>query len=253
MHTFFLAPEAWSDHPVLDGAEARHLLRVLRLEPGEEVTLLDGRGREALCRINKTTKQTAELSIVKEQCHPEPTARVILAAGWGKAARRGWILEKAVELEATALWFWQAERSQFPVPGDIRSNWEGQLIAGAKQCRNPWLPALRTLPGGVEELIAASAACARKQALVESDYEHQAFLTEDRLGLPGDTVCVVGPEGGFSPREVHAMKEAGFETLSLGTRILRWETAAVMVLGLHWWKRQEKAARAGSGTTFRST
>ena len=155
MHTFFLAPEAWSENPVLDGAEAHHLLRVLRLGPGEEVGLLDGRGREALCRIVKTTRQTVELALLNERLHPEPASRVILAAGWGKAARRGWILEKAVELEASALWFWQAERSQFPVPGDIRSNWEGQLIAGAKQCRNPWLPLLRTLPGGVDELIAA--------------------------------------------------------------------------------------------------
>ena len=244
MHPFFLAPEAWSENPVLDGAEAHHLLRVLRLGPGEEVGLLDGRGREALCRIVKTTRQTVELALLNERLHPEPASRVILAAGWGKAARRGWILEKAVELEASALWFWQAERSQFPVPGDIRSNWEGQLIAGAKQCRNPWLPLLRTLPGGVDELIAASAACAHKQALVESDYAHQAFLDGNTLGLPGDTVCVVGPEGGFTPREVHALEKAGFATLTMGERILRWETAAVMALGLHWWKRQEQAALA---------
>lgn len=245
MHTFFLAPAAWSDRPVLDGAEAHHLLRVLRLCPGEEVALLDGRGREALCRIVKTTRQVAELTVLTERRHPEPAARVILAAGWGKAARRGWILEKAVELEASALWFWQAERSQFPVPGDIRDNWEGQLIAGAKQCRNPWLPLLRTLPGGVEEVIAVSAAFAHKQALVESDYAHQAFLTGDRLGLPGDTICVVGPEGGFTPREVRVLEAAGFATLSMGERILRWETAAVMVLGLHWWKRQENIACDG--------
>lgn len=245
MHSFFLTPEAWTQNPILEGTEAHHLVRVLRLKPGEEVTLLDGQGREAVCRIVKTSRQAAELAILREQRHPEPKSRVILAAGWGKAARRGWILEKAVELEASALWFWQADRSQFPVPGDIRTNWEGQLIAGAKQCRNPWLPELRTLPGGVDELIAASKACAHKQALVESDYAHQAFLDDEMLGLPGDTVCVVGPEGGFSPREVHVLENAGFATLSMGTRILRWETAAVMALGLHWWKRQEQTAHAG--------
>lgn len=245
MHSFFLPPKAWTPNPILEGAEAHHLVRVLRLKPGEDVILLDGQGREAVCRIVKTLKQAVELTLLSEQLHPQPQSRVILAAGWGKAARRGWILEKAVELEASALWFWQADRSQFPVPGDIRANWEGQLIAGAKQCRNPWLPELRTLPGGVDELIATSEACAHKQALVESDYAHRAFLDNNALGLPGDTVCVVGPEGGFSPREVHALENAGFVTLSMGTRILRWETAAVMALGLHWWKRQEQAAHAG--------
>ncbi|MCH5276282.1 MAG: 16S rRNA (uracil(1498)-N(3))-methyltransferase [Desulfovibrionaceae bacterium] len=242
MHSFFLPPNAWAQHLFLEGSEAHHLLRVLRLKPGEDVTLLDGRGREAVCRIVKTSRQSVELAILRERTHPEPGSRVILAAGWGKAARRGWILEKAVELEASALWFWQADRSQFPVPGDIHAKWEGQLIAGAKQCRNPWLPELRTLPGGVDELIAAAKDCAHKQALVESDYAHQAFLDDEALGLPGDTVCVVGPEGGFSPREVHTLENAGFKTLSMGTRILRWETAAVMALGLHWWKRQEHAA-----------
>lgn len=244
MHSFFLAPGAWLPHPILQGSEAHHLLRVLRLKPSDEVTLLDGQGREALCRIVKTSRQAVELTILSERLYPEPSSRTILAAGWGKAARRGWILEKAVELEASALWFWQADRSQFPVPDDIHTSWEGQLIAGAKQCRNPWLPQLRTLPGGVNELIAASADCAHKQALVESDYAHQSFLDDKALGLPGDTVCVVGPEGGFSPREVHALEGAGFVTLSMGNRILRWETAAVMALGLHWWKRQEQAARA---------
>lgn len=239
MHTFFLPPEAWGEKPVLTGSEAHHLGRVLRLRLGDEVTLLDGQGREALCRIDQITRQTAELTVVNDTRHPRPASRVILAAGWGKAARRGWILEKAVELEASALWFWQAERSQFPVPDDIRGAWQAQLAAGAKQCRNPWVPELRTLPGGAEELVVASAAVDHRQILVESDHPHQAFLSADRLGLPGDTVCVVGPEGGFTAREVQLLEQAGFAALSMGTRILRWETAAVMALGLHWWKRQQ--------------
>lgn len=244
VHTFYLSPEAWpagaANVLTLSGSEARHLARVLRLGPGEEVAVLDGRGREALCRILQVGKQTVELAPLRETLHPRPESRVILAAGWGKAARRGWILEKAVELEASELWFWQAERSQFPVPDDIRENWLGQLTAGAKQCHNPWIPELRTLPGGVRELIARSEPCAHKQMLVENDHPHQSFFGGDRLGLPGDTVCVVGPEGGFTKGEVRALKEAGFEALSMGDRILRWETAAVMALGLHWWKRQEQ-------------
>lgn len=238
MHAFYLAPESWGQHLILEGPEAHHLLRVLRMKVGEDLILLDGQGREALCRIASSTKHTVDLSILKETQHPHPASRVILAAGWGKAARRGWILEKAVELEAAALWFWQAERSQFPVPDDIRATWQAQLIAGAKQCRNPWVPELRTLPGGVRELISASVDIPHKQMLVESEYSHDAMLDHTRLALPGDTLCIVGPEGGFSPAEVAILQKANFEPLSMGTRILRWETAALMALGLHWWKRQ---------------
>lgn len=239
MHAFYLPPAHWNTPLTLDGAEARHLIRVLRLQSGAEIVLLDGQGREALCRLERITKHDAELVILNDRHYPQPSSRIILAAGWGKAARRGWILEKAVELEASALWFWQAERSQFPVPEDRKETWQAQLIAGAKQCRNPWIPDLRTLPGGAEELVPASANFAHKQILVESDHPHQAFMTESKLGLPGDTICVVGPEGGFTSREVHTFNSAGFEALSMGDRILRWETAAVMALGLHWWKRQQ--------------
>ena len=172
--------------------------------------------------------------------YPEEQSRITLALGWGKAARRGFILEKCVELEAHALWFWQAERSQFPVPKDMKNSWQEQLIAGAKQCKNPYLPEISALSKGVKELIEKSKNFEHKQLSVESDYQHEAFLAEKDLGLKGDTLCVIGPEGGFSPKEVEFLVDAGFKTYTIGNRILRWETAAVMVLGLHWWNKQQK-------------
>ncbi len=242
MHTFYLPPDDWKKTLTLAGPEAHHLIRVLRLRPGEEVTLLDGRGREASCRLERVAKNTAELTLLRETLHPRPASRLILAAGWGKAARRGWILEKAVEMEASALWFWQAERSQFPVPEDIRAPWQAQLAAGAKQCRNPWIPELRTLPGGAAELAALAEGLPHKHVLVESDHAAQGFLSADKLALPGDTICVVGPEGGFTPAEVALLAAHGFETLTMGERVLRWETAALTAMALHWWKRQAPEA-----------
>ncbi len=92
----------------------------------------------------------------------------------------------------------------------------------------------------MKELIEKSKNFEHKQLLVESDYQHEAFLAEKDLGLKGDTLCVIGPEGGFSPKEVEFLVDAGFKTYTIGNRILRWETAAVMVLGLHWWNKQQK-------------
>ncbi|WP_418764957.1 16S rRNA (uracil(1498)-N(3))-methyltransferase [Mailhella sp.] len=238
MHTFYLPPEMWQEELELSGAEAHHMGRVLRLHPGDEVLVLDGAGREALCRILQITRQSALLRIIKEKRYPRPSSSVVLAVGWGKEARRGWILEKSVELEAAGLWFWQATRSQFPVPQDTKENWRASLVAGAKQCRNPWLPELRTLPGGVNELIRASEHFDHRQVLLESGLPGQRFMTEDVLGLPGQTLCVIGPEGGFTRDEAECLIQAGFQALSMGERVLRWETAAMMALGLHWWKRQ---------------
>ena len=238
MHAFYLPPDAWREPFILEGMEAHHLSHVLRMAVGERVLLLDGAGREGEFRIAEIQRRQVLLEKLSELTHPRPASGVILAAGWGKAARRGWILEKAVELEAAGLWFWQAERSQFPVPKDIRQQWQAQLIAGAKQCHNPWLPELRTLSGGMEELVQSARDVSHRQVLVESGHQAQAFLSEDRLAKPGLTLCVVGPEGGLSSREVDFLQRAGFEALTMGPRVLRCESAALMALGLHWWSRQ---------------
>lgn len=242
---FYLPPEAWREPYLLTGTEAHHAVRVLRLRVGEEVRLLDGQGGEGVFRITALTRNELCLAPVRVWRHAPPASRAVLAAGWTKAARRGWILEKAVEFEAAGIWLWQAERSQFPVPTDSNESWQGQLIAGAKQCRNPWLPELRTMPGGLGELIQAAAACEHRYALLESDHRPSVALDAPCLGQSGTTVYVVGPEGGFSPREVDALHAAGFQGVTLGDRVLRWETAAVLCLGLHWWKSQLPAPVAG--------
>lgn len=239
MHTFYLKAENWqSEKLTLDNTESRHLSRVLRLQVGDSVRVLDGEGQEALCKISEINKKDCILNILETKTHEKPKSRVTLAAGWGKAARRGFILEKCVELEAHALWFWQAERSQFPLTAEVKDSWQEQLVAGVKQCQNPFIPHLAAMPGGAKEIIEASKNYEYKQLLVEKDFAHEEFMGSNHLGNTGDTICVIGPEGGFTQKEVKLFLENGFKTLSLGDRILRWETAALMALGLHWWKKQ---------------
>ena len=96
------------------------------------------------------------------------------------------------------------------------------------------------MPGGVDELIALAEelGCEHRHVLVESGHKSVMSLTPDTLGQPGRTLCVVGPEGGFTAQEVEKLTRAGFLPATLGERVLRWETAAVLCLGLHWWTRQ---------------
>ena len=64
------------------------------------------------------------------------------------------------------------------------------------------------------------------------------MLTPDLAGRPGLSVYVIGPEGGFSARELDILHTAGFAAVSLGARVLRCETAATLCLGIHWWASQ---------------
>lgn len=239
MHTFYLPPQQWGAKAELDEGESRHLARVLRLHAGALVRLVDGQGREGTFRVLDAGRKCVKLERVSETTHARPSSGLTLAVGWGKEVRRGWILEKCTEFGAEGLWFWQAERSQFPVPGSVSASWTASLIAGAKQCGSVWLPQLRTLPGGVAELAACAKEFDSLHVLVENSLPDAGMLDQGRLALPGRTLCVIGPEGGITEKELKTLTSSGFEPLSLGTGTLRWETAAMLALGLHWWGGSE--------------
>ena len=228
---FYLPPEHWQPPFCLKDQEARHITKVLRLAPGAEVRLLDGVGREGLFRIAGVRKECVELALLAEITHPAPTCRAILAVAWSKTVRRGFFLEKAVELEAAEIWCWQARRSQGHMPDDVRKGWLGQLAAGLKQCGNPYLPLVRSFPGGACELAAHAPENPRILLLEPGGSRPMLDLT--KLGRKGDTVYVIGPEGGFDPQEAAMLINAGCAPASLGERPLRWETAAIMCLSLH--------------------
>ena len=240
-HSFYLAPGSWREPFTLDAAESHHLVRVLRLKAGAKLRLFDGKGRYGSFRVETADKSGAVLMRESESVAPEPCVRCTLAAGFSKALRRGWFMEKAVELEASALWFWQGEHSQASLPEAEKDSWRASLIAGAKQCQSAWLPEFALIKEGVRGLIARRGEFDRALLLYEGDTAGSMggrLLRREDLAAPGNLLLVVGPEGGFSKAEAAALQAAGMEAVSLGNRILRWETAAILTLGMAWWARQ---------------
>lgn len=238
MPHFYLPPELWGPQAVLEGAEARHLGQVLRLAEGAEVGLIDGRGRSGRFAVRAVDRHHARLERLSETLTPAPRARAVVALAFSKAVRRGFFMEKAVELGAAGIWLWQGERSQGRLSPAAGEACRGQMIAGAKQSGNPWLPEVRVLPGGVGDLLPL-AAQADYRVLPWELQDGSRMLTPAMAGRAGLTVYVIGPEGGFSPRELGALRDAGFAAVSLGCRVLRCETAATLCLGLHWWASQQ--------------
>ena len=238
-HRFYLSPERWTSPSgiIIDGQEARHMTQALRLRVGEDVVLLDGQGRIGHCRIRQINKKQALLDLLHKESVPRPSSLPVMALAFSKAVRRGFFAEKAAELGAHAVWLWQGDFSQGKLPPQAAETWRAQMIAGIKQSGNPWLPEVQVFTGGVDELI-RQAAKADNRILPWELEETTSIISPSRLGLPGTTVYAIGPEGGFSPRELTALDAAGFARISLGARILRCETAATLCLGLHWWASQ---------------
>jgi 16S rRNA (uracil1498-N3)-methyltransferase len=241
LDSFFLPPQAWSPPFRLEGDEARHLAKVLRLKPGAIIRCFDGAGREGDFRVS-AVKNAVELEALQIRELARPSPQTWLGLGWNKSTRRGWLLEKAVELGAAGIIFWRAEHSQGSMPDAPKESWQAQLVAGAKQCHNPWLPELRMAAKGLSGLLDMADNFKERWLLWESPEVARGLDMADLSG-PGNRLFVLGPEGGLSQEEAERLQDSGFTAVTLGPRALRWETAALLCLGLAWWAGLEVKCR----------
>ena len=227
---FFLPASSWRERFRLEGEEARHLAKVLRLGPGARVRCFDGLGREGLFTV-LSVQGGVTLGLENQAVAPRPRPRTWLALGWNKSSRRGWLMEKASELGCAGIAFWEAERSQGAMPKASKESWTGQLLAGAKQSGNPWLPEVEMLPDGIDGLTRRFADFAGRILRWEAEDQGRRLDGRSFCGA-ADLVFVIGPEGGLTDREAGRLRQDGFAAVSLGPRPLRWETAALVSLGL---------------------
>ncbi|MEA5089253.1 RsmE family RNA methyltransferase [Solidesulfovibrio sp.] len=207
LDAFFLPPEEFHEPFVLTGGEAHHCARVLRKAAGEQVRVFDGTGREGVFTIDAVGKDRVALSPVSLAAVPPPPGAVHLAAGFSRSARRDFFLEKAVELGASGILFWQAARTQGRMPDAPKDAWTAGLVAA---CRDRF----------------------DRRYLLWEDVSCRRRLRVDDVAAPGEALFVLGPEGGLTDAEATLFIDAGYAPVSLGSRVLRWETAALAVLAL---------------------
>lgn len=234
MHTFYLEKDKWGKETWLEGSEAHHAASVLRVAIGEKVKILDGQGAQGIYRVTALKQKKVFLAFEESELVPQPNARAVIALAFSKAVRRGFFFEKAAELGAEAVWVWQGDHSQGKLASSLADVLQKQMIAGIKQSGNPWLPSVQVLPGGIDELV-AKASNADFRILPWEQENAVNMLSPQHMGQPGVTIYVIGPEGGFSERELETLVQNDFLKVSLGPRIFRCETAATLCLGLHWW------------------
>lgn len=241
INSFHLSADMWpsfvGDIVVLAGTEARHMLTVLRTEKDQTVRLFDGQGHDGLFRVQNTNRNRALLETIQLNQHPESGSGITIAIGWGKSKRRSYLFEKTVELKGAGVVFWQAKRSQGSVPAKPKDTWEDKCIQAAKQCGNPYLPTLHTLPGGANDLIQFGRNFDQCYLAWESD-EATTPLSPSHLSN-GQNLVVIGPEGGFEQSESEKLIKADFVPVTLGDSVLRWETAATYCLSLGFYAGQK--------------
>ena len=208
---------------LLDGVEAHHLASVCRLRPGNEVCLFNGDGREYPARITAVTRHEITLEILAiEEPQRELPFSLEVAAPLPKGDRSQFLIEKLTELGVTQFVPLQCDRSNLHPRDGKRDKLERYVIEASKQCgRNRLMK--------IDELADWAAYCARG-----NQDEMRVLAHPDRAAKLGvlaktPTRIAVGPEGGFTDEEVEIAIENGWQTVSLGPRILRVETAAIVL------------------------
>ena len=208
---------------------ARHV-QVLRLQPGDALTLFDGRGGEYDAVVEHMGRSEVRVTVGAHRAvECEAPVAVHLAVGMPANERMDWLVEKAAELGAASIQPLLAERSVLRLNGERaqkkQAHWQGVAVAACEQCGRNRVPLVHAV-----QPLAAWLAAQPAPGLVLS-------LREGTQPLAGSSTATAvtllsGPEGGLSPAEEDAALARGWIPVHLGPRVLRAETAPLAALAL---------------------
>ena len=233
MPRFFLPSDTVVGDPlILTGEPAAHA-RVLRLRPGDHVTVCDGQDTDYPCTVVESAPDRLVLTVLEHRpSEAEPRLRVSVYMAYAKSDKFEHVIQKATELGAAELVAFPSARCvSRPDEKSLRKKlerWQKIAASAAEQSGRGSIPVVRTAPS----LKAAIAEAAEKEfsALLYENEQKATFRS--RIGAGGFSTAAImtGPEGGFEPSEVQSATEAGMFVCTLGPRILRCETAPLCAL-----------------------
>jgi 16S rRNA (uracil1498-N3)-methyltransferase len=220
----FYVPNISGAEVILDESESKHAIRVLRLQNGNQVEIIDGAGGFYKAQITDANPKKCRLNIVESQTEfgKKDYHLHIAIAPTKNNDRFEWFLEKATEIgidEITPLLTSHSERKTIN-PERL----EKILVSAMKQSLKAWLPKLNNLTS-IKDLVANNKTGNRFIAYCD---DIQKIHLKNLLVKGEDALILIGPEGDFSPDEIQMAMENGFKVVSLGEARLRTETAGIV-------------------------
>ncbi|MBN2257320.1 MAG: 16S rRNA (uracil(1498)-N(3))-methyltransferase [Anaerolineaceae bacterium] len=253
MHRFFI-PAACIQPPFvrLQGETARQIKLVLRLTPGTVITVLDGNPIERLVRLTLVERERVEGEIIAEtEAFSEPQIRISLYIAMTQRMKFEWILQKGTELGVNSFIPVITSRSLVRETDSTThktERWEGILREAAEQSGRtsiphllPVMPLLQALEHGKQNCTICLAAWEKETNLGLKE----SLSSLNTTTIPSVAV-LIGPEGGLSDIEAHQAMAHDWKPISLGQRILRMETAALVITALVMYELGELKPPAGA-------
>ncbi len=233
MPRFFIQSGPEDGRLRIAGEDARHMVRVLRMKVGDEVTLCNSAGVDYSCVIEEAQPEQVICRVLCEMpSSGEPTAFVTLYMALPKADKLEFVVQKAVELGVSAIVPFVSERCvSRPEEKSLRrkaERWRKIAAEAAKQCGRGRIPDVRDVVTYAQAVAEAGQA---ETALFFYECERETPLRGAIGGrMLTDVSLMIGPEGGFAPREAEQAQAGGLTSVSLGKRILRCDTAPLVAL-----------------------
>jgi 16S rRNA (uracil1498-N3)-methyltransferase len=225
---FFADAPITTDLALLKGAEAHHLIHVMRASVGTTVTLFDGTGWEFSATVQQLGRNSATLRVNSSRVVDRELPFVlVLAVALPRGERQEWLVEKAVELGVTRLVPWLTERSVARPNPQSRERLRRTVIEASKQCgRNRLMEIDET-----QEFASYMSQQVDRPSLLahvgaDDQPVSQIYRVWEMMG-PLGVQLGIGPEGGLTDRETQEAMASGWQLVNLGPRILRSETAAL--------------------------
>ena len=237
LHIFVDPAQMQGDLLYVTGKDVNHIKNVMRLKKGDEISVRTGQDdREYRYGIEEFTDSevVCRLRFVKE-ADVELPVKVYLFQGLPKADKMELIIQKAVELGAAEIIPVEMRRSVVKLDASKKTKktqrWQAIAESAAKQSRRAVVPMVRE-PMTMEEAVRFAEQNTDVRLLPYELQEADGSTRDVMDGIrEGSAVSIfIGPEGGFDPAEVELAREAGIRPISLGKRILRTETAALVAL-----------------------
>lgn len=240
MYHFFVEENAIADGLVhITGDDVNHIRNVLRMTAGEQVIISrknDSEDVDYYCSLTQITEREVTARIDWTEETRELTNKIYLFQGLPKGDKMELIIQKSVELGVYEVIPVAMNRSVVKLDAKKEAGklkrWQAISESAAKQSKRSIIPAVKQVMTVKEAL-----SYAKEMNVKLLPYENEKGITQTRSMISeiqaGESVAVlIGPEGGFAPEEVEAAKNSGFRTVTLGKRILRTETAGLMMLSV---------------------
>ena len=246
MYRFFVEPsQVGAEEIVITGADVNHIKNVLRMRIGEEIAISDGQEREYYCIIDKL-EENQVIAHIKEMAEEskELPVKITLFQGIPKSDKLELIVQKAVELGACEIVPVAMKRSVAKIEPKKAEKKVERLnaiaLSAAKQAKRSMIPEV-LMPMSWKEAVQYGKTMDKCLVPYEDErgIAHGRALVKSLHGTKNIGVFI-GPEGGFDEREIEEAKEAGFEIMTLGKRILRTETAGLAILSILMFELEEE-------------